>query len=70
MKVYYKLIQKYNLNNHGKKASNSTKEVAVVTATLSGCFLPVPKDILSLRNCSQFVALMFYSSPTGAQTRS
>ncbi len=35
MKVYYKLTQKYDLNNHGKKASNSTKEVAVVTATLS-----------------------------------
>ncbi len=35
MKVYYKLTQKYNLNNHGKKASNSTKEVTVVTATLS-----------------------------------
>ncbi|MGC2597937.1 MAG: hypothetical protein WA395_07385 [Nitrososphaeraceae archaeon] len=29
------MTQKYNLNNHGKKASNSTKEVTVVTATLS-----------------------------------
>jgi hypothetical protein len=42
MKVYYKLTQKYNLNNHGKKASNSTKEVAVVTATLSEIGIETP----------------------------
>ncbi|HEY1247424.1 MAG TPA: hypothetical protein VGE97_00410 [Nitrososphaera sp.] len=27
------MTQKYNLSNHGKKVSDSTKEVAVVTAT-------------------------------------
>ena len=42
MKVYYKLTQKYNLNNHDKKASNSTKEVAVVTATLSEIGIVTP----------------------------